>query len=78
MTPGVTPGRLMLMAYVYLVLIFVLAPIVVILPMAFSEPDYLTFPPEGFTLGWFGEFFGNDRWMTATVFSLTVHPPSRR
>ncbi|OWU83072.1 ABC transporter permease [Oceanicola sp. 22II-s10i] len=67
-----TPGRLLLMAYVYLVLIFVLAPIVVILPMAFSEPDYLTFPPEGFTFDWFGAFFGNSRWMAASVFSLKI------
>jgi len=72
MSGKLTPGRLMLMAYVYLVLIFVLAPIVVILPMAFSEPDYLTFPPEGFTFKWFGAFFGNARWMDASVFSLKI------
>ncbi|MEP3326223.1 MAG: ABC transporter permease [Nitratireductor sp.] len=72
MTPGLNPRRLMLNAYVYAVLFFILAPIAVILPMAFSEPDYLTFPPEGFTLGWFGEFFGNARWMAAAVFSLKI------
>ena len=66
------PRKLLLNAYVYAVLFFILAPIVVILPMAFSETDYLTFPPEGFTFDWFGAFFGNSRWMKATTFSLQI------
>lgn len=65
-------GRLMLNAYVYGVLVFVLAPIVVILPMAFSEPSYLTFPPEGFTLDWFSAYLGDRRWMAATRLSFLV------
>ena len=71
MTPF-NPRQLLLNAYVCGVIIFILTPILVILPMAFSEPDYLTFPPEGFTFGWFSEFFGNARWMAATVFSLKI------
>lgn len=72
MTRRPDPGRLMLNAYVYAVLAFVLAPIAVILPMAFSETPYLTFPPEGFTLDWFGAYFGNRRWMAATWLSLKI------
>ena len=34
---------LLLNAYVYAVLAFVLVPIVIILPMAFSDTNYLTF-----------------------------------
>ncbi|AVO38211.1 ABC transporter permease [Pukyongiella litopenaei] len=67
-----TPHRLLINAYVYGVLIFILAPILVILSMAFSTTEYLTFPPRGFTLRWFGEFFGNSRWMDAAGFSLTI------
>ena len=66
------PYRLLLNAYVYAVLIFILAPIFVILPMAFSQTDYLTFPPQGFTLTWFHEFFASSRWMEATGFSLKI------
>lgn len=66
-------GRsLLLNAYVYAVLAFIMIPIVMILTMAFSEPEYLTFPPEGFTFHWFGEFFGSRRWMAAAQFSLTI------
>ncbi|GAB5467482.1 MAG: ABC transporter permease [Rhodospirillales bacterium] len=67
-----TTRALLLNAYVYGVLIFILAPILVILPMAFSEPAYLTFPPQGFTFDWFAKFFGDRRWMAATLFSFKI------
>jgi ABC-type spermidine/putrescine transport system permease subunit II len=67
-----TARALALNAYVYAVLAFVLTPILIILPMAFSETTYLTFPPQGFTLHWFGEFFGSRRWMAALRFSLEI------
>ncbi|MBS9719703.1 ABC transporter permease [Tianweitania sp. BSSL-BM11] len=66
------PRAIILNAYVYAVLIFILLPILVILPMAFSETTYLTFPPEGMTLRWFEDFFGNSRWMAATWFSVKI------
>lgn len=62
----------MLNAYVYAVLAFVLIPILIILPMAFSDTSYLTFPPQGFTLRWFGNFFGDRRWMAALRFSVEI------
>jgi mannopine transport system permease protein len=70
--PPLDPGKLLLNAYVYAVLAFVLVPIAIILPMAFSETNYLTFPPEGFTLKWFDEYFASRRWMDATWLSVQV------
>jgi hypothetical protein len=66
------PRSLLLNAYVYAVLAFILLPILVILPMAFSETTYLAFPPQGLTLRWFEEFFGDRRWMAATWFSVKI------
>jgi len=63
---------LLLNAYVYAVLVFILLPILVILPMSFSESNYLAFPPEGFTLRWFQSYFGDARWMAATWFSVRI------
>ncbi|MES2972115.1 MAG: ABC transporter permease [Pseudomonadota bacterium] len=63
---------LLLNIYVCGVLAFVLVPIIVILPMAFSDTRYLTFPPKGFSFRWFIEFFSNARWMGAAAFSLTI------
>ena len=63
---------LLLNAYVYAVLAFVLVPILIILPMAFSQSQYLAFPPEGFTLHWFTDFFADRRWMKALRFSAEI------
>lgn len=63
---------LLLNAYVYAVLVFILLPILIILPMSFSESNYLAFPPEGFTLRWFQSYFGDARWMAATWFSVRI------
>lgn len=59
-------------AYVYAVLILILIPILIILPMAFSDTDYLAFPPQGLTTRWFGEFFGSRNWMAALRFSIEI------
>jgi putative spermidine/putrescine transport system permease protein len=36
---------------------FILAPILVVIPVSFSETQYLVFPPRGFTLRWYANFF---------------------
>ena len=66
-------GRSVLLnAYVYLVLAFIIVPLLVILPMAFSNTSYLVFPPKGFSFRWFAAFFSDSRWMDATSFSLVI------
>lgn len=67
-----TSRSLALNAYVYLVLAFVIIPILVIMPMAFSNTSYLTFPPKGFSLRWFSAFLGDSRWMDAAAFSALI------
>ncbi|UHC17703.1 ABC transporter permease [Methylobacterium currus] len=59
-------------AAVAAILAFVLLPILIVLPMAFSETTYLAFPPKGFTTQWFHEFFDDRRWMGALRFSLEI------
>ena len=63
---------LILNAYVYAVLAFVMLPILVILPMAFSDTTYLAFPPQGVSLRWFNEFLTSQRWMSAAGFSAGI------
>ena len=63
---------ILLNAYVFFVLAFIIVPLLVILPMAFSNTSYLVFPPKGFSLRWFGAFFADRRWMDAASFSLVI------
>ena len=44
-----------------IVLAFILAPIFVVIPLAFSSAPFLTFPPPGYSLRWFETYFSRAR-----------------
>lgn len=58
--------------YFAVMLCFLMLPLLLIIPTAFSETRYLKFPPTGFTLRWFADFFQSAEWMDATVRSLSI------
>ena len=41
-----------------LVLFYLIFPILIIVPLSFSSAKYLSFPPPGFSLQWYQNFFG--------------------
>ena len=55
-----------------LVLIFLLAPMVAVVVVAFSSAPYLTFPPPGYSGRWFVAFWQDSSWLEAGLFSLLV------
>ncbi|MFO7543917.1 MAG: ABC transporter permease [Trueperaceae bacterium] len=55
-----------------IVLTFLLAPIVIVVLAAFNAGEYLTFPPQGFSLRWFENFFGSRAFMRALSYSLRL------
>ena len=65
-------GRPILTTYLVLVLIFLLAPVLLVIPMSVSETRYLKFPPTGFTLAWYSDFLTSPSWTAATARSLLV------
>jgi putative spermidine/putrescine transport system permease protein len=54
------------------VLVFLLAPIAIISIFAVNPTPYISFPPVGFTLGWFAKFFANAEFMQALWLSVEV------
>jgi len=48
------------------------APIVVVAIMSFSAGAYLSFPPAGLSLHWYGSYLHSPRWMLATANSLRL------
>ncbi len=40
-----------------LVYLYLLAPILIVIPVSFSSAAYLVFPPRGFSLRWYANFF---------------------
>jgi ABC-type spermidine/putrescine transport system permease subunit II len=58
--------------YCGLVLLFLAAPVVIVIPLAFSSADFLRFPPPSYSLRWFNNFFSRRDWMEAAVNSLKI------
>ena len=55
-----------------LLLVFLLAPMLVVSMVAFSNAPYLTFPPPGYSTRWFVAFLEDSRWLEAALFSVVV------
>lgn len=55
-----------------MIFLFLTLPIFVIIPISFSSAKYLQFPPRGFSLQWYRDFFSNRVWISATLLSLRV------
>lgn len=55
-----------------LVALFLMAPIVAILPLSFSAGSFLFYPLPGLSLRWYQDFFGSDFWLPAAWNSLLI------
>jgi putative spermidine/putrescine transport system permease protein len=64
--------RLFLGTWAGAVLIFLMAPLLVVFPISFSSSAYLQFPPPGWSLRWYQAYLSDPTWMDATVRSLKV------
>ena len=55
------------------VLLFLMAPIIAIIPLSFNSESFFSYPMPGLSLKWYRQFFGADpRWMAALRVSLIV------
>jgi putative spermidine/putrescine transport system permease protein len=66
------PGTVAVAALGAAVLVFLIAPVVIILIVSFSGADYLSFPPPGLSLRWYRRFLGTDVWRQGLVVSTQV------
>jgi putative spermidine/putrescine transport system permease protein len=62
----------LLRLYIALMCVFLLAPIVIVVILAFSGDGYLRFPPTAVSVQWFARFFGNLQWQRALLSSLII------
>ncbi len=58
--------------YATLVVIFLISPLLVILPLAFTSSAFLTYPIPSFSTRWFEELMVNSVWSRAIVNSLII------
>lgn len=73
MNPAVsTGGRRGLWVFFGLLVIFLYAPIVVLIVFSFNDRQFVSFPWQGFTLRWYHEFLHNSALLAALRTSLYI------
>ena len=61
-----------LAAFTALVLVFLVAPIVIVVPLSFSSGSFFYYPLPGFSLRWYEDFFTSSFWLPSVYNSLIV------
>ena len=57
------------------ILLFLLLPLIIVLPLSLSSGSYLSFPPPGLSLRWYRSFFESRSWTEAALMSVQVALP---
>jgi len=57
-----------------LILLFLILPVLVIIPLSFNSGTFLVYPLQGFSLRWYEEFFTASEWLRALKNSLIIAP----
>lgn len=65
-------GSALLWAVGIAILIFLAAPSLFVIPISFTKGAFLEWPPTGFSLKWYAEFFTSELWLSAIARSLFV------
>lgn len=65
-------SRFSLWTVCIIVIGFLVAPTVLLVPISFTESSFIAWPPRGFTLAWYDVFLGSDVWRWALIRSLLL------
>jgi putative spermidine/putrescine transport system permease protein len=65
-------SAVLLSIYSALAFIFLLGPLVVVVLVSFTPSTYLNWPPSGFSLRWYQDFWSDPIWLTSAWLSLRV------
>jgi ABC-type spermidine/putrescine transport system permease subunit II len=67
-----TLGRRLLWTWCVLTLVFLCAPIAVIVVVSFNATEFIQFPPRQWSLRWYANYFTARQWVEPTLLSLRV------
>ncbi len=62
--------RLWLYILAGITMLLLVTPTLIVIPMSFSDSQYLEFPPQDWSLRWYQHYFQSDEWMLATKTSF--------
>ncbi|WP_322107679.1 ABC transporter permease [Dongia mobilis] len=55
-----------------LVLLFLISPILAIMPLSFNSEPYFTYPMPGLSMKWYADFFQDPRWLDSVRASVFI------
>ena len=58
--------------FTFAVLLFLIAPIIAVVPLSFNAEPYFSYPMPGLSLQWYRDFFGNERWYGSLFLSVKL------
>jgi putative spermidine/putrescine transport system permease protein len=64
--------RLWLYVIAVITMVLLVTPTLIVVPMSFSDSQYLEFPPEIWSTRWYEHYFGSPEWMLASRTSFKV------
>lgn len=64
--------RVALVLLCAMVLLFLISPIIAIMPLSFNSEPYFTYPMPGLSMQWYEDFFTDPRWLDALKSSMIV------
>ncbi len=67
-----TLGRRVLWGYCALALFFLCAPIAIVVVVSFNATEFIQFPPRGWSLRWYENYFSSHQWLEPTLLSVRV------
>lgn len=65
-------SKLLIGSFSILILFFLILPIIIVIPMSFSDSTSLQFPPSGFSFRWYLQVFTDSAWLSAIKTSFTL------
>lgn len=71
-TRGETVAYYALRVFVGFVLLFLISPVIAVMPLSFNSESFFTYPMPGYSLKWYEDFFFNPRWTGAVRMSFLV------
>ncbi len=68
----IDPARALLWLLCGLVILFLVAPIVIVMITSLNDSPYMEFPPRHLSLRWYRNFFASAQWLDPALLSLRV------
>jgi putative spermidine/putrescine transport system permease protein len=67
-----TPARIALLLFGLATVVFLIAPMIVVIPMSLTSAEILSWPPEGISTRWYEKMVGDPQWSRGFVNSALV------